>query len=1089
VQILLAGTGDFPVITTTNVPDAMGGVPYSSALMATGGTTPYMWSLSAGTLPFPLAVTSDGAIAGTLASNISPGMDSFTVMVGSPNGPGFFSSQNLSLEVAAPFQISPYGIFSGKVGSPYSAALQASGGTPPYQNWMIIAGSLPPGLTLDPASGSVNGTPTASGNFSFTVTVNDSSGQTSVAAKLAILVVPALAILTQSLSNGFTGVAYYAVLSATGGFPPYKNWIISSGALPPGLALDPAAGVISGTPTTAAGSPFNFTITFSDSNSGSTPKAFTIAVSTPVPITMTLTTSANPSLFGKPLTLTANLSLPTPSGKVTFYDGTTVLGSATVSSGQAVLTTGLLPPGTHALRARFFAPPASATLSQQVNSIAVASFTTPVSYVSGNVNYGEPIPIVVADFNGDGKADLATFASVMLGNGDGTFQAPIVHPVGINPLSLVVADFDENGTPDVAIASQVALQVFLGKGDGTFSTPAIYTGGPGFDGVLAAADFNGDGHADLIVTTSSTPAQPAQLYLGIGDGTFRPALTVAIGLSFAGAITTGDFNGDGVPDFAVVDGSSGRVNVLLGNGDGKFLPPATYLVTRNDPVQGFAPSSMIACDLNADGNVDLIVYGPATDRLSVLLGRGDGTFRGSVDYLLGGSSSGSAIAVSDLNSDRIPDLAVSTGSTITLLLGNGDGSFRTGVSYPSGNSDNFLRLAAGEFNGDGRVDLLTATATGGVDVLLGSPVAGANQLSLSPEAIAVPVTSGGAPVTKTVTLSYQTTVQGSPTFTSAVVSSNGVFPWIAVSPASGTMTQASYSDSLYTYTSPVSITLDPMFAGNGFVYLGSVIFDVNGALASLPITMSIGAVPQATGIANAASSGQATPSVVAAGSYMAIYGTGLSGAGNASASSLPLPTMLNGTQATMGGIPVPLLYASSGQVNGVVPQELGPNNSYPLVISNGTASTAPVMVLVKELQPGIYTVDDSGSGPGIATDALTGQLIGAANPGHVSEYLTIYCTGLGPLQGPNGEVEPINGAAAPANLIFQTTAKVTASLGGVSAPVLFSGLAPGFAGLYQVNVQVPAGITPGSAVPLVITATDLQTGATARSNEVTIAVQ
>ncbi len=199
--------------------------------------------------------------------------------------------------------------------------------------------------------------------------------------------------------------------------------------------------------------------------------------------------------------------------------------------------------------------------------------------------------------------------------------------------------------------------------------------------------------------------------------------------------------------------------------------------------------------------------------------------------------------------------------------------------------------------------------------------------------------------------------------------------------------------------------------------------------------------------------------------------------------------MLNGTQVTIGGIPIPLLYASSDQVNGVVPQELGPNNSYPLIVSNGTMQTAPVIVLVKELQPGIYTVDDSGSGAGIVTDALTGQLIDAANPTHVADYLTIYCTGLGRLQGAHGEMQPADGAAPPANLIFQTSAKVTASLGGFSAPMLSSGLAPGFAGLYQVNIQVPAGVTPASAVPLVITAADSLTGATARSNEVTIAVQ
>jgi uncharacterized protein (TIGR03437 family) len=148
-----------------------------------------------------------------------------------------------------------------------------------------------------------------------------------------------------------------------------------------------------------------------------------------------------------------------------------------------------------------------------------------------------------------------------------------------------------------------------------------------------------------------------------------------------------------------------------------------------------------------------------------------------------------------------------------------------------------------------------------------------------------------------------------------------------------------------------------------------------------------------------------------------------------------------------------------------------------------------VQVTITELQPGIYTADESGSGPGIVTNASTGQLISASNPTHASDYLVIYCTGLGPVQGPNGQPGPADGAVASTNIIFHTTANVTATIGGLNTPVLFSGLTPTLAGLYQVNVQVPAGAMPGSAVPLAIAATDPNTGATAHSNSVTITVQ
>ena len=248
--------------------------------------------------------------------------------------------------------------------------------------------------------------------------------------------------------------------------------------------------------------------------------------------------------------------------------------------------------------------------------------------------------------------------------------------------------------------------------------------------------------------------------------------------------------------------------------------------------------------------------------------------------------------------------------------------------------------------------------------------------------------------------------------------------------------------------------------------------------------------PQPTGgIANAASAGQAIASVVSPGSYVAIYGTALAGTGNPLATALPLPTTLNGTQATLCGVPMPLLYASPTQINALIPQSVGSGRTCPLVVIVGTVQSAPVQLTVTELQPGIYTLNESGSGPGIITNAITGQLISASNPARASDFLVIYCTGLGPLLGPAGQPPPSDGAMAPLSPIFHTTATVTATIGGVSAPVSFSGLTPTFAGLYQVNVKVPPGVTPGNSVPVVITATDSQTGATAKSNTVTTVVQ
>lgn len=1199
VQILLGGTGDFPVVTTLSVPDFMSGTPYSATLTASGGTTPYTWSVSAGSLPVPLSAS--GTISGTPAVQRFTGTGAVTVVVSGPNGPGFRSSQTLSVQVVAAFQISAF-VITGEVGVPYQfSSLTATGGTPPYQNWQVTSGSLPPGITLDHSSGQLGGTPTTPGNFLLTVTVNDSAGLTSLPAELQILVVPAVAVTTQSVPNATTGVPYYTVLTATGGLEIAKLWAVSSGALAPGLTLDPNAGVISGTPNSAAGSPYRFSITASDGASVSPPQPLTIVVSNPVAITMTLTSSANPSLFGKAITLTASVSLATATGKVTFYDGVNVLGTGMIHSGQAVFTTRLLSPGTHAFEARYFAPPVSATLSQVVTATAGGVFQAPITYASGNGNTAYLIPVVVADFNGDGQPDVATFASVLLGKGDGTFQAPLVHAVGINPLSLVVGDFDENGIPDLAVSDFSGLEVFAGKGDGTFGKPTAYPG-IGLAGFIAAADFNGDGHTDLLVTGNDGTAQ---LFLGIGDGTFRPALSVPIGTASAGAITVSDFNGDGNPDFAVADALSGKVNVMLGNGDGTFQAPVTYLVTVGSPNSGIS-RAIVAGDLNGDGKGDLAVYGPAIDTLSVLLGRGDGTFAAAKDYATGGSGYGNTLAITDFNGDGIADLAASGGltSAVAVLLGNGDGSFQT-VSYPVGNTGTPSQVAVstfalGDFNGDGRPDfavgnmdgtwnvLLAATSgtlnhltlspvslnlntaiggkaasqtvafscqssspssptfTGNVSTIQGSgwlsasPASGpmilsshagsvytytatinisadpsgigtatildgfvnftacggeaslpvtmavaTAKLTLSPATLTISAAAGGAAVTQTVTINYQTSGSPASAFTSSVITLQGN-GWITVSPGSGNMTQRPFTG-FYNYSAQVTIRMDPSKLAGGTQYQGAASFVVNGVTAVLPITMTLSGGSQPTAIVNAASPSE--PSVVALGGYVRIHGVGLAQSGNPSATLLPLPTKLNGTQVSLGGLSMPLIYAASDQVIGLVPQSLAPNSSYPLVVTSGANAFSPVMVTVTEFQPGIYTVDSSGSGAAVVTNAETGRPIGISNPAHPFDQLIVYGTGLGLVQGPNGQAAPTDGTAAPANVNFQTTARVSATIGGLPATVLFSGLTPGFAGLDQVKIQLPAGVSRGNAVPLQVMTTDPQTGATAQSNVVTIAVQ
>jgi uncharacterized protein (TIGR03437 family) len=181
-------------------------------------------------------------------------------------------------------------------------------------------------------------------------------------------------------------------------------------------------------------------------------------------------------------------------------------------------------------------------------------------------------------------------------------------------------------------------------------------------------------------------------------------------------------------------------------------------------------------------------------------------------------------------------------------------------------------------------------------------------------------------------------------------------------------------------------------------------------------------------------------------------------------------------------------------VNALIPQNLNPNTSYQLVVQRGSTLSVPAPLTVAEYQPGIYTLDLSGTGQGIVEIASTTLLAAPAGNGSRpvqsgSEYLAIFATGLGPVIGTNGEAPPADGAAAPLTTIYQTTATVSATIGGVNVPVLFSGLTPSLVALYQVNVLVPAGVPTGSAVPLVLTVTDPVTGQSDQSNTVTLAVQ
>ena len=235
-----------------------------------------------------------------------------------------------------------------------------------------------------------------------------------------------------------------------------------------------------------------------------------------------------------------------------------------------------------------------------------------------------PLSVAVGDFDGDGRLDLAVvnFAanvSVLLGNGDGTFQAAVNYSDGSLPVSVAVGDFNGDGKLDLAVANVAAgnvgpgsVSVLLGNGDGTFQTAVDYSVGsnPNF---AAVGDFNGDGTLDLVV--ANTTSNNVSILLGNDDGTFQPAVDFGAG-SIPNSVAVGDFNGDGRLDMAVADASSSTVSVLLQpglvSGPSGILSPATL---------PFAPQQVGTA--SPAQSVLLSNYGTATLSITGITASGD----------------------------------------------------------------------------------------------------------------------------------------------------------------------------------------------------------------------------------------------------------------------------------------------------------------------------------------------------------------------------------------------------------------------------------------------------------------------------------
>ncbi len=363
---------------------------------------------------------------------------------------------------------------------------------------------------------------------------------------------------------------------------------------------------------------------------------------------------------------------------------------------------------------------------------AEAGTTFPAT-ASSTVSVGSgPTGIVTADFNGDGKLDLAVAnmndgtVTILLGNGDGTFTVKSTPSAGSGANWIAVGDFNEDGKLDLAVANSGSsgsggVTILLGNGDGTFTTGASLTTGNG-PFAIVTADFNKDGHLDLAV--SNMNSDTVTVLLGNGTGAFSFGSTPAVG-AMPQVLVVGDFNEDGKLDLAVSNESDNTVSILLGNGNGTFQ---TQSVISSGGSSGF-PIGLIAADFNGDGHLDLAAVN-ASD-VGILLGSGTGTFTLHSDPSTGSGDLISGVT-GDYNGDGKLDIVVSdqAAGQAFLLPGNGDGTFGSAVTFTT--ASGAYGVATADFNGDGGLDLaITNNGANNVSIFLQQlPV------SLSPTSLA-----------------------------------------------------------------------------------------------------------------------------------------------------------------------------------------------------------------------------------------------------------------------------------------------------------------------------------------------------------------
>ena len=937
-------------ITSTTLPGATTGVAYAQLLAATGGTPPYTWTLAGGSLPAGMGLASTGTVFGT-----SPKAGSYTFTVRVTDSTGAFVVGSFSIAVTPPAVTitTPSPLPSGMVTVNYpTQVLSAAGGYAPY-TFAAPANSLPTGLLLA-SNGSISGTPTVTGTFTFTLTATDEIGQTGNKS-ITITVRPFAADLTVSAGS-------LSFSLATGGtaLPGSQTVQVESTDVTKSLAWSTAVAPAQTwlTVTKGGATPGSFTVNLAS------PASSLAASSTPYLATIVVTCLAPSPCAGNSQNVTVSLLVSTVSPELTVL---TDLLSFTTS----------------------FSSPQSTTQSLGVQNtgggtIAISSATCAQSWCTA----------------GTRPASLGAGVTGSIS-------------VTANPANLSAGFYFTNLTiVSSAGSTAVPITLFISSNSSLSLEPSgvqlIMPAG----GVAAVPDTSFlvgvTGSAPVAWATTVLPGAP-WLNLSTTSGTSTGAAPGAVGYSInqsaAAALTPQAYYGTIRVTSTAVSNSPQDFQVVL-NVTTATAPQAprpfpaglifTSAVNGNSPPQidqVFASSASLvtyqASASTTDGNNWLSVNpatgttsaaSPAQSSISVApAGLAAGVYHGSVSYSL------AAAAVPTVN--------------VTLIVEPAGGSLRTSQTE--------------------------------------SPHASCSPSKIIPTQTAL-VNNFASPASWPTPLEIQLTNDcGSPVTNGQVV--------------------ATFSNG----DSPLALGLENSSSG---LYSGTWTPRKTGSQVTVTATATVPGFTTATAQISGSVVPNAAPTLnpngtlnvftyqvgipMAPGTIVQIYGSSLA-TQTLAGSTIPLATSLAGTSVIVGGVQAPLYFVSAGQVNAQLPFELPAGQPYQVIVNNNGALSTPLTIQSVAVTPEIAAY---ASGYAIAQHVADNTLITDASPAKPGEYVVIYLAGMGPTTVP-----VLSGAASPSAPLANTVDAPTVTLNSEAVTaIVFSGLTPTLAGLYQIDLQVPA---------------------------------